>query len=98
MISEDDIKKLSELARIDLSRQEEDNLARDLQAILKYFEKLKEISVDNLPTQVIGAHFESNLRKEQISGEAYSDAADLVSAAPEAEDGYIKVKPVFDRV
>ena len=97
MITKDDIKKLSELARIELSGKEEDSLARDLQSILQYFGKLKEISADNIPAQVYGGHFESNLRKDEMPDEAYSDVAGLVNAAPEAGGSYIKVKPVFDR-
>lgn len=97
MISGDDIKKLSELSRIYLSRQEEDDLARDLQSILDYFEKLKEVSVDGLPEAVSDERAESNLRKDETPREAYADASGLVSVAPETDEGYIKVKAVFER-
>lgn len=88
---------MSELARIELSEKEEENLARDLQSSFGYFEKLKDISVNNLPAIATGENFESNLRKDELPSEPYADVADLVSVASETEEGYIKVKPVFER-
>lgn len=97
MITEGDVKKLSELARIDLSEKEEENLARDLESILGYFGKLKEVSVGDLSERVLSERLESNLRKDAAPSGFYAESGDLVGAAPEAENGFIKVKPVFDR-
>src|SRR3989344_5662422 len=49
MISKEEIKKLAELARIHLTESEEKKLAADLQNILGYVDKLKEVDVSNVP-------------------------------------------------
>ena len=97
MITKSDVKKLSELSRIDLSEKEKGALATDLESILGYFEKLKEIRTAGITE----ARFEEvalpSLRSDKEGRAPFGNMADLVSAAPDAESGYIKVKPVFDR-
>ena len=99
MITKSDIKKLSALARIDISSKEEEDLASELGSILSYFEKLKESSSEN--SRVKPAESEENLgfslREDMDSNTVYENVAALVGAAPETENGFIKVKAVFNR-
>lgn len=97
MIARSDIKKLSVLARVELSGKEEEDLARDLGAILGYFDKLKGISTRGLRDETKAADRLANLRDDEHPAAVFEDALGLIAAAPESNDGYVKVKAVFQR-
>ncbi|MBP6891109.1 Asp-tRNA(Asn)/Glu-tRNA(Gln) amidotransferase subunit GatC [Candidatus Parcubacteria bacterium] len=48
MISKDQIQHIAKLAKLDLSKSEEENLAKDLDSILDYVEKMKEADVTKI--------------------------------------------------
>ena len=97
MIAKADIKKLSVLARVELLGKEEEDLARDLGAILGYFDKLKGISTRGLRDETKVADRLANLRNDEQSAAVFEDSLGLIAAAPESNDGYVKVKAVFQR-
>jgi len=47
-ISDDEIKKLAELSRLDLSREERDGLSEDLGEVLDLAEKVDEVDTDGV--------------------------------------------------
>jgi len=92
LIDKNTIKKLAELARLELSEKEEDSLRGDLDKILSYFEELKEVNTDSV-APMSGGTFEKNVYRE--------DKADLpkrgaIDSFPESEKGFLKVPPVFE--
>ncbi|MEK7090845.1 MAG: Asp-tRNA(Asn)/Glu-tRNA(Gln) amidotransferase subunit GatC [Patescibacteria group bacterium] len=97
MIAKSDIKKLSALARIELSGKEEDDLARDLGSILGYFEKLKEIPVGEISETADAANYPANFRDDEKPAVVFKNFSGLIAAAPESDQGYVKVKAVFQR-
>ncbi|MDP3784964.1 MAG: Asp-tRNA(Asn)/Glu-tRNA(Gln) amidotransferase subunit GatC [bacterium] len=94
MISREDIKKLAELARIRLTEAEEKKLEKDLQKILAYVEKLKEVDVSNVPEMTHAIDIKNVFRDDDVQ---HSVSDNLVEQFPEEERGYLKVKGVFDR-
>ena len=98
MIEKSDIKKLSALARIEVSGEEEGSLVSELGSILSYFEKLKEVSSGSDQMKLESAENSgSSLREDEEPIVDQDRAVLLVNAAPEKERGFIKVKAVFDR-
>ncbi|MEK7599210.1 MAG: Asp-tRNA(Asn)/Glu-tRNA(Gln) amidotransferase subunit GatC [Patescibacteria group bacterium] len=93
MISPKDIKKISELSRVELSSEEEKKLAADLESVLDYIEKLKEVDVSGLSQSELFSHF--NDFRQDIRPKEIFDPKPLFSAAPETQKGFIKVKSVF---
>lgn len=93
-ISRKEVEKIAALARIELSQEEIIKFGNELSAILGYIKELQEVDTDNTPitSQVTGL---SNVMRED-KVQAYSDPQKLVEAAPEHEDGLIRVKAVFD--
>ncbi|MEK7162480.1 MAG: Asp-tRNA(Asn)/Glu-tRNA(Gln) amidotransferase subunit GatC, partial [Patescibacteria group bacterium] len=65
MISREDIKKLAELARIHLTEKEEKNLEKDLQSILSYVEKLKEVDVSGIPEMTHAVEAKNVFRNDE---------------------------------
>ncbi|PIR70051.1 MAG: Asp-tRNA(Asn)/Glu-tRNA(Gln) amidotransferase GatCAB subunit C [Candidatus Niyogibacteria bacterium CG10_big_fil_rev_8_21_14_0_10_42_19] len=97
MISDRDIKKLKELSRIDLGSKEEARIKKDLEAILGYFEKLKEVSVDGIEEMSFASEISVSAREDEETLSPPEIASQLVEAAPEKEEGYIKVKAVLQK-
>ncbi|MDP3762815.1 MAG: Asp-tRNA(Asn)/Glu-tRNA(Gln) amidotransferase subunit GatC [bacterium] len=94
MISREDIKKLAELARIHLTATEEKKLEKDLQSILAYVEKLKEVDVSGVPEMTHAVEAKNVFREDEP--EEREDIL-LTEQFPEEERGYLKVKGVFER-
>lgn len=90
-LTRDDILKLAQLARLDLTDAEVEEYSRELTEILKYVEQLQSIDVDGLqPTsQVTG--LVNVMRKDEIASYGY-DSLDLLKNVPAVEDNQIKVK------
>ena len=92
MSNEVDIKKLADLARIDVSSDELKDLQKELPEILHFVEQVGEAggSVE----KKTGTHY--NIMRDDADPHAsdkYSD--DLISAMPESENRYLKVKKVI---
>ena len=95
MIEPKDVKKMAELARIELEAKEEKKLAKDLESILGYVDKLKEVGVDGVAEE---SHISrvNDFRVDEKPKESF-DPAPLLEAAPETERGFVKVKKILDK-
>jgi aspartyl-tRNA(Asn)/glutamyl-tRNA(Gln) amidotransferase subunit C len=95
MISAKDIKKLADLARIEVSERETETLAKDIEEIVGYVKQVQEISAGKEKPAGFVAEPHNVFRedtKPHSAGE-YTDA--LVSAAKETKDGFIRVKKIL---
>jgi aspartyl-tRNA(Asn)/glutamyl-tRNA(Gln) amidotransferase subunit C len=83
----------AQLARLELSREEEDRLERAVFQMLEYFAKMKELDVTNLePTTQLA---QDNRLREDAAAEAPGDPAALLKNAPELEDRLIVIPNVL---
>jgi len=94
-ISIEEVGRVAQLARIELTSEEKEKFSRDLSAILDYVDQLSEIDVSAVaPTsQVTG--LKNVLRQDVVVGFGESQAQSLVRLAPTKQENYIKVKAVF---
>ena len=90
-LSRDDVLKLAQLARLDLTEAELDEYAVELTEILQYVEQLSSVDVKGLkPTnQVTG--LTNVTREDEIRDYGYK-TKDLLENLPEVKDDQIKVK------
>lgn len=90
-ITKDDVLKLAQLARIDVSADELDHFAQEFNEILGYVEQLQAVDVDGLePTdQVTG--LTNVTRKDEVKEYGY-DVKDLRKNVPAMQDDQIKVQ------
>jgi aspartyl-tRNA(Asn)/glutamyl-tRNA(Gln) amidotransferase subunit C len=90
-LSRNDVLKLAQLARLELSDQEVDEYAKELTEILHYVEQLQSVDVSSLkPTnQVTG--LTNVTRDDEIQDYGYN-VKDLLKNVPQVEDDQIKVK------
>jgi len=94
MISKEDIGRLLELARLDISEEEKLQLTTDVSRILEYVDKLSAIDTTQVePTsQVTGLVNVS--RDDEIKPSGI--ASELVACAPEHQDDYLIIPKIFD--
>lgn len=90
-LTREDILKLAQLARLDLSEDEIVEYGAELSEILGYVEMLQGVDVDGLlPTnQVTGL---TNVTRPDVIRDYGYLPADLMKNLPDSEDGSIKVK------
>lgn len=95
-MNSEDIKKLADLSRLNLTETDIENYKKDFNGILEYINTLKDISVSQTDEQNREDTPHVNILREDddsyVSGE-YTDV--LISAAPEREGDYIKVNKVL---
>jgi len=94
MISRDEVIHIAKLARLELTEEEVKKMQKDLSEVFDYFELLKKAPLPSkvLQEQNLGGRAR-NLRKDEAKR---SDLADeIIAAAPDKKDGYIKVKAIL---
>lgn len=97
-----DIKKLALLSRIEITGEEEEKFKKDFESILGYVSKLAEAK---LPDS-IGGNEMMNVRTTELENVARKDDGRanepgactevLLKEAPASENGYVKVKHIFE--
>jgi aspartyl-tRNA(Asn)/glutamyl-tRNA(Gln) amidotransferase subunit C len=90
-LSRDDVLKLAQLARLDLSDAEIEEYSKELSGILHYVEKLDQTDVSGLkPTNQV-SDLTNVTRSDEIKSYGY-EPLDLLKNVPQVEDNQIKVK------
>ncbi len=95
MISREDIKKLSVLARITVSDSEADALAKDAEAILGYVFDVGEVSAAGQGDAHTALHNVFREDGEPTAPGTYTK--DILANAPKVEDEYVVVRKVITR-
>ncbi|MCG7385804.1 MULTISPECIES: Asp-tRNA(Asn)/Glu-tRNA(Gln) amidotransferase subunit GatC [Paenibacillus] len=93
-ISNNDVQHVAKLARLNLTSEEEQTLTGQLNAILKYAEKLNELDTENIEPTTHVLHV-SNVMREDETKESLS-IEQVMRNAPEEEDGQFKVPAVME--
>ncbi|MEK4438054.1 Asp-tRNA(Asn)/Glu-tRNA(Gln) amidotransferase subunit GatC [Paenibacillus sp. FSL K6-2862] len=93
-ISNNDVQHVAKLARLNLTSEEEQTLTGQLNAILKYAEKLNELDTENIEPTTHVLHV-SNVMREDETKESLP-IKQVMRNAPEEEDGQFKVPAVME--
>lgn len=93
-MKEEEIKKLSELARIEISPEERQKLSKDITKILAYVDQIKEVSVGEEAFTVAGDN-RNVLREDKDPHESGAYSKEIIEEMPDSEDGYLKVKKIL---
>ena len=97
-ISRKDVEHIARLARIELRPQEREQFEKELSGILEFAEKLNELDTFNVLPLSGGTALENVMREDERPGEEPGSRKEgLVEVSPQHHDGYIEVKPVFER-
>ena len=93
MLTKEEVIKIAELARIELTEAEVEKFQKELSTVLDYVEELKNVNVDGLEevSQVTGL---VNVQRDDVVITSNHHEA-IISQAPEMKDGYYKVKAIL---
>lgn len=94
-LTKEDVKKISELARIGVTDEDITSYQKDLSAVLSYFEKLQEVDTDNVEEigHITGM---TNVYRADRAQEFDAEGKKIIHEnMPQSQDGYIKVKSVL---
>ena len=107
MLSKDEVKKIANLARIEISDTEADKYSTELSDILGFVEKLNEVDTDNVEPiaparlatrSVAGRHItgaKNVVREDKVIEYGDETKENIINNFPEKKDRFDKVKAVF---
>ncbi len=93
MITKEEIEKLADLARIELTEKEKADLAGDIGSILKYVDQIKEAG--GKPTERIKEPVRNVLRADAGAHESGAHTDALVAEFPKKGGNSLKVKKIL---
>lgn len=99
----EDVKKLANLARIDMSEEEMKEVAKDFDSILAYVGQVKEASslIPSEQGQIEKGknkedHFLYNVMREDVATNKSGEYTEKILAnVPDTENGFVKVKQIM---
>jgi aspartyl-tRNA(Asn)/glutamyl-tRNA(Gln) amidotransferase subunit C len=95
MLSKSEVKKIANLARIEISEEEADKYATELSDILGFVEKLNEVDTENIEpiAHITGA--KNMTREDKVVEYSEETKENIINNFPEKKDRFDKVKAVF---
>lgn len=87
------IKKLAELARLKIQETEEATTLADLSSILNYIDQISEVKVGEVEGALGVVRNVARLDQDTTQTGEYSE--DLLAAAPDTKDGFVKVQKIL---
>jgi aspartyl-tRNA(Asn)/glutamyl-tRNA(Gln) amidotransferase subunit C len=95
MLSKDQVQKIAQLARIEITDQEAEKYSKDLSAILGFVEKLNEADTEGVEpiAHVTGA--KNVIREDKVIEYSKETKEKIINNFPEKKDRFDKVKAVF---
>jgi aspartyl-tRNA(Asn)/glutamyl-tRNA(Gln) amidotransferase subunit C len=93
-IQRDEVRRIAELARLEIGEEELDRVAAELSAVLDYAESLKRLDLAGCEPLSF-APSAAALRADEPDGRRLT-AQQALAMAPEAEGGFFLVPPVIE--
>lgn len=100
MLTDTELQHIAKLARIELKPNDSERLKKDFSSILGYFEKLNEVEIENVEPLYQTTGLVNQLRSDDVVDSlplTEERKKSLLGQAPATEQGYLKVKQVFER-
>lgn len=93
----EDVKKLANLARIDMSEEEMNGIVKDFDSILAYVGQIQEISsLQEEGDKKSQDYFLHNvIRDDSVTNKPGEYTENILKNAPSTDDGFIKVKQIM---
>jgi aspartyl-tRNA(Asn)/glutamyl-tRNA(Gln) amidotransferase subunit C len=94
-MNSDDVKKLANLARIELSQSELEKMPQEIESILGYVKKISESATTSDDSRIESAGTRNVTSEDKLLENNISSPADLIKEAPDSQDSYFKVKKIL---
>jgi len=93
-ISSDEVKKVAQLARLELNENEINQHAEQLEKILEYIKQLEKINTENVPCTTRAIEVVNVLRKDEKR--IYENSEEILDLAPSRENKFFKVPKIIN--
>jgi len=94
MIDLEQVRKVSLLARLELSPEEEEQFTGQLSSILEYVEQLSELDTENVEPTTRAIEVSNITRTDTL--EMFAGREDILDCAPDREEDFFKVPKILD--
>jgi len=88
-----DLQHLAELARMEISEEEQKTLLTEIDPVLQYVEQIREVAVGSVVPEA--GEVRNVMREDGEPHETGLYTDELLAAAPDSEKGYVKVKNIL---
>ena len=93
-ISSDEVKKVAQLARLELNESEINQHAEQLEKILEYIKQLEKINTEDVPCTTRAIEVVNVLRKDEKKD--YENSEEILDLAPSRENKFFKVPKIIN--
>ena len=93
-ISSDEVKKVAQLARLELNESEINQHAEQLEKILEYIKQLEKINTEDIPCTTRAIEVVNVLRKDEKKN--YENSEEILDLAPSRENKFFKVPNIIN--
>ena len=93
-ITNEEVKKVANLARLELNEDEINNHAEQLEKILEYIKHLEKIETNDVPCTTRAIEVINVFRRDDNRSSDFTE--ELLELAPEVEDKYFKVRKIMN--
>ncbi len=93
MIDREQVKKVANLARLDITPEEEEQFTTQLNSILDYFDQLSELDTDDVAPTTRAIKTSNITRRDRL--QPFTDRQALLDCAPEQEGDYFRVPKIM---
>ena len=93
MIDREEVRKVANLARLDITEAEEAEFTTQLNSILEYFEKLSELDTTEVEPTTRAIETSNITRADKIV--PFADKEELLKAAPEQQGEFFRVPKII---
>ena len=93
-ISSDEVKKVAQLARLELNENEINQHAEQLEKILEYIKQLEKINTENVPCTTRAIEVVNVFRKDEKKN--YENSEEILDLAPSRENKFFKVPKIIN--
>jgi aspartyl-tRNA(Asn)/glutamyl-tRNA(Gln) amidotransferase subunit C len=104
-VSLDEVRRVAELANLELTAEEEPRMQRDLNAILGHIAELNQLDTEGIPAMAQVGEILIDSAQRDVNGaglrqdvvRASVDRASVMAVAPETDGRFFKVPKVIER-
>lgn len=94
-ITDELLDRIAYLARLEIPEEEREELKKDMDAILTWVDKLKEIDTEGVEPLVYMTQEMNNVRDDEVDNQL--SQKDALSNAPNTDDSYFRVPKVINK-
>ncbi|GAB4190794.1 MAG: Asp-tRNA(Asn)/Glu-tRNA(Gln) amidotransferase subunit GatC [Coleofasciculaceae cyanobacterium] len=93
IIDREQVRKVANLARLEMAAEEEEQMTAQLSSILEYFQQLSELDTTDVPPTTRAIDVSNITRPDEL--QPYPDREALLREAPEQDGDFFKVPQIL---